>query len=116
MKRVGPCKGKAKVGAYWKAGLAASPPLRFELIDVFTGVGSLTIHYRSVGRRIAAEVLELMRIAASCEAGRITEGPHERPSGMKRGVYRRWSARRLRIQTGSSPTLTISRAAMAPFS
>ena len=51
-------RGKQKVGAYWKIGLAASPPLRFELIDVFTGVGSLTIYYRSVGRSVATEVLE----------------------------------------------------------
>ena len=54
----GSLRGKENVGAYWKIGLAASPPLRFELIDVSAGVGSLTIHYRSVGRRIAAEVLE----------------------------------------------------------
>ena len=54
----GVLRGKEKVGAYWKIGLAASPPLRFELIDVYAGVSSLTIHYRSVGRRIAAEVLE----------------------------------------------------------
>ena len=48
----GVLRGKEKVGAYWKIGLAASPPLRFELIDVYAGVSSLTIHYRSVGRRM----------------------------------------------------------------
>jgi hypothetical protein len=59
----GMLRGKKAVGAYWKIGLAASPPLRFEFIEVFTGIGSLTIHYRSVGRRMAAESLEF---DASC--------------------------------------------------
>ncbi len=54
----GALKGKAAVGAYWKKGLAAQPPLYFELLDVLAGVRSVTIYYRSVGRRVAAEVLE----------------------------------------------------------
>jgi hypothetical protein len=51
-------KGKAAVRAYWSKGLGASPPLRFELIEVFAGVRSITIHYRSIGCRLGAEVLE----------------------------------------------------------
>jgi ketosteroid isomerase-like protein len=51
-------RGKTAVAAYWKKGLeAAQPPLRFELIDVYTGIDSLVIHYRSVGRRLVMEVL-----------------------------------------------------------
>lgn len=54
----GVLKGKATVRAYWAKGLAAQPPLRFELLDVLAGVRSVTIYYRSIGRRVAAEVLE----------------------------------------------------------
>jgi hypothetical protein len=54
----GTLRGKARVGAYWEAALKAQPPLKFELIGVYAGIKSLTIHYRSVGRRLATEVLE----------------------------------------------------------
>jgi len=54
----GTLRGKAKVGAYWEAALKAQPPLKFELIGAYAGIKSVTIHYRSVGRRMAAEVLE----------------------------------------------------------
>ena len=54
----GVLKGKAAVRPYWEQGLAAQPPLRFELLDVLTGIRSITIYYRSVGRRVVAEVLE----------------------------------------------------------
>jgi ketosteroid isomerase-like protein len=55
----GVLRGKAAVRPYWSAGLAATPPIRFELLDVFAGVGSLVIHYRSVGRKLVTEVLEV---------------------------------------------------------
>jgi hypothetical protein len=54
----GVLRGKARVGAYWEAALKAEPPLKFELIGAYAGIQSVTIHYRSVGRRLAAEVLE----------------------------------------------------------
>ena len=54
----GVLKGKAAVRPYWEQGLVARPPLRFELIEVLAGVRSITIHYRSIGRRVVAEVLE----------------------------------------------------------
>ena len=54
----GVLKGKAAVRNYWQQGLAAQPPLRFELLDVLAGIRSITIYYRSVGRRVVAEVLE----------------------------------------------------------
>lgn len=53
----GRLKGKAAVGAYWRIGLAATPPLHFELIDVLPGVSSMVLYYRSLGRKMAAEVL-----------------------------------------------------------
>jgi len=43
--------GKAAIRPYWGAGIAsAKPPLRFELIDVYAGVNTIAIHYRSVGQ------------------------------------------------------------------
>ena len=53
----GRLRGKDRIRPYWQQGLAAQPPLRFELVDLFVGVDSVTIHYRSLGRGMAAEVL-----------------------------------------------------------
>jgi len=52
-------RGKDAVGAYWRQGLAATPPIRFELVGVYAGVGSIAIHYLSVGRRMVIESVEL---------------------------------------------------------
>jgi hypothetical protein len=54
----GVLKGKTAIRSYWARGLAAKPPLRFKLVGVFAGVRSITIQYRSIGRRDAAEVLQ----------------------------------------------------------
>jgi ketosteroid isomerase-like protein len=51
----GRLKGRDEVRAYWEASLAATPPLRFEFLDVLVGVDSITIYYRNVGRRVVAE-------------------------------------------------------------
>jgi hypothetical protein len=65
----GALRGKSAIRPYWSAGLAASPPLRFELLDVFAGVDTLVLHYRSIGRRLVTEILELdasRRIIRGC--------------------------------------------------
>jgi ketosteroid isomerase-like protein len=55
----GVLRGKAAIRPYWSGGLAAAPPpLQFELIDVYTGVGTIAIHYRSVARKYVVEVIE----------------------------------------------------------
>ncbi len=54
----GTLKGKAAVRPYWSHGLTVEPPLHFELIEVLACVRSITIYYRSIGRRVVAEVLE----------------------------------------------------------
>jgi ketosteroid isomerase-like protein len=51
----GKLKGKAAVGAYWKAALERMPDLRFEHHATLVGAGSVTIYYRGV-RGMAAEV------------------------------------------------------------
>jgi hypothetical protein len=45
--------------AYFSKGLAVYPELRFELLDVLTGVTSVTLYYRSVKGKLAAEVMSL---------------------------------------------------------
>ncbi len=55
----GVLRGKEDIRAYWSEGLAAVRPLRFELLGVYAGVNQVVIHYRSVGRRLVTEVLEL---------------------------------------------------------
>ncbi len=37
--------------------LASSVACRFELLDVLTGMRSVTVHYRSVNDKVAAEVI-----------------------------------------------------------
>src|SRR5690348_15934213 len=56
----GALRGKEAIRPYWGAGIAtAKPPLRFELIDAYAGVGTVVVHYRSVGRKVVIEILEL---------------------------------------------------------
>ena len=43
----GTLKAKTQVGAYWRTALERFPDLTFELLDVFTGVNSVTIYYRA---------------------------------------------------------------------
>jgi ketosteroid isomerase-like protein len=55
----GALRGKAAIRPYWGGGIAtAKPPIRFELIDAYAGVGMVAIHYRSVGRKYVVEVIE----------------------------------------------------------
>lgn len=53
----GELRGKDAVGAYWAAALARMPALRFELVDILVGMGSVTLYYRGA-RGMAAEVFE----------------------------------------------------------
>ncbi len=55
----GMLRGKDKVKEYLSKGLAAYPDLHFKLINVFLGVASITLHYESVNKLIAAEVFEI---------------------------------------------------------
>ena len=53
----GKVSGKDHLGAYFARALAAYPELHFDLFTVLVGVKSVTLHYRSVNRLIAAEVM-----------------------------------------------------------
>jgi ketosteroid isomerase-like protein len=51
--------GKDALRAYFAAGLERYPDLHFEPIDLFVGVDSLVLHYRSTTGSLAAEVVFL---------------------------------------------------------
>lgn len=53
----GKLKGKEQIRPYWQKGLAAVPPLKFELLDVYASVDSIVIHYRSIHRKMVCEAL-----------------------------------------------------------
>ena len=53
----GRLKGKAAVRPYWAQGLAAYPPLRFELLQVLAGVDSIVLYYRNARGQYCAETL-----------------------------------------------------------
>ncbi len=53
----GTLRGKAAVGLYWKKALDLVPDLKFELLSVLAGVGSVALCYKGVGGRLVAEVL-----------------------------------------------------------
>ena len=55
----GTLKGKTQVSAYWKNALTRIPDLRFELLEVFTCVNSVTIYYKAVLGKLATEVFFL---------------------------------------------------------
>lgn len=53
----GTIRGKDQLRMYISLGLAMFPDLHFHLIQVFTGVSSLVLHYRSVDDILAAETM-----------------------------------------------------------
>ncbi len=53
----GTIKGKEHLRMYISMGLSMFPDLHFHLIQVFTGVSSLVLHYRSVDDILAAETM-----------------------------------------------------------
>ena len=53
----GKLKGKEQIRPYWQKGIAAVPPLKFELLDVYTSVDSIVLHYRGIHRKTVCEAL-----------------------------------------------------------
>jgi ketosteroid isomerase-like protein len=53
----GTLRGKAAIRPYWTPALTSQPPLHFELQQVYAGTDSITIAYRRMDGRLAAEVL-----------------------------------------------------------
>lgn len=55
----GTLHGASALRMYFDKALTAFPDLHFELLDVLVGVGSVTLYYRSVKERLAAEVMHV---------------------------------------------------------
>jgi ketosteroid isomerase-like protein len=54
----GVVRGKAALRAYWQLGLEKIPDLRFEVIDVYSGVDTIVINYRNQAGGRVCEVLK----------------------------------------------------------
>ncbi len=65
----GVLRGKEAIRPYWQQGLAAQPPLHFELQDILVGIDTIAIYYRSTTRnRMVAEILRFNK------HGRVVSG------------------------------------------
>jgi hypothetical protein len=53
--------GKSALRDYWKPSFSLTPPLFFQLIDIFLGVNSVAILYENVGRRLVVETFTFNR-------------------------------------------------------
>jgi hypothetical protein len=53
----GTLRGKDAIRPYWSRGLAAAPPLHFELDEVLLGVRSIVLVYRNAMQRRVTETL-----------------------------------------------------------
>ncbi|QSW89114.1 nuclear transport factor 2 family protein [Flavobacterium endoglycinae] len=53
----GSLSGKENVAAYWRKALSKFPDLKFELIDVTSGVNSVALYYKSIMDKKAVEVM-----------------------------------------------------------
>ena len=71
----GVLRGKAAIREYWAIGLAAIPPLKFELIDVHVGINTIGILYRSIGRRRVIEMLTFNDDKEVIRGGGLYGGP-----------------------------------------
>ena len=71
----GVLRGKTAIREYWAIGLAAVPPLKFELIDVHVGINSIGILYRSIGRRRVIEMLTFNQDKEIVRGGGLYGGP-----------------------------------------
>ena len=55
----GTVSGKESLRSYFQKGLDAYPDLRFEMLEVFTGVNSFILYYKRQNGPLGAELMEL---------------------------------------------------------
>ncbi|WP_345952691.1 nuclear transport factor 2 family protein [Mucilaginibacter sp. PAMB04168] len=55
----GKINGKSLLQQYFQIGLTAYPSLSFQLHHVLCGINSLVIHYQSVNKKLASELMQL---------------------------------------------------------
>ena len=64
----GTLKGKKAVGNYWRAALERLPDLKFSIIDVTSGVASVSIYYHAVMEKRAIETFFFDDTGKVCKA------------------------------------------------
>ncbi len=77
----GRLKGKDAMRPYWSTGLAAQPPLHFELLGVFAGADTISIHYHSHGRKFCCETFvfdEHLRVIRSMATHAVMLGDEKK--------------------------------------
>lgn len=87
--------GKAALRDYFARALAAYPKLKFEPGQIFVGVESLTLHYRSVNNLVAAEMMtfnarnQIFRAMAHYAPGPVSSETenHSSPREWRNGDY-----------------------------
>ena len=77
----GVIRGKEALRGYWTRALELVPDLRFELIGVYTGVGSIVINYRNQRGGLVNEVLVFDDDGLVSE-GHGTYAADDRPAGI----------------------------------
>jgi hypothetical protein len=64
----GVLKGKKAVGDYWRSALKRAPDLQFSIIDVASGVDSVSIYYNAAFGNKAIETLLFNKEQKVCKA------------------------------------------------
>lgn len=65
----GELRGKEAIRPYWSQSLGPNSTLHFELLDVFVGIDSVVVYYKSRGRNYVAETFtfsENGKVATGC--------------------------------------------------
>lgn len=71
-------RGKEALRAYWRLGLEKIPDLRFEVIDVYSGVDTVVINYRNQSGGRVCEVLTFVgQLVSEGHGTYLVEGSSE---------------------------------------
>jgi hypothetical protein len=90
----GTLKGKGQVGAYWRRALAGIPDLRFEVLDVFAGVGSVVLYYQAVLGLLGCQVFFFDCQGKVCKAAaHYSDNQQQGATGMEKVNLREKFAR-----------------------
>ena len=90
----GTLKGKEEVGAYWRRALDRIPDLRFEVLDVFAGVGSVVLYSKAVMGLLGCEVFFFDGQGKVCKAAaHYSDNQRQGATGMEKVNLREKFAR-----------------------
>ena len=85
-------RGKAALRAYWRLGLDKIPDLRFEVVNVYSGVDTVVINYRNQGGSLVCEVLRVTgELVSEGHGTYLVEGSAEGASAQRAAAKNRSS-------------------------